>query len=81
MSGTRVWQHGNGTLVIESILPEDEGFYWCVVWGNGHVAMEMTRIVIGDSNGELTSPPTMAGSASGLHGYWLTLTPLILLLF
>ena len=46
IAGSRVWQNGNGSLVIETALMEDEGPYWCVVWDEDGVAMEMTQVYV-----------------------------------
>ena len=78
-SGTRVWQHGNGTLVIDSVVPEDEGPYWCVVWNETSVAMEMTRIVIID---DVMDAPAVVDSVCVTHHHdWFTLTLSLLLMW
>ena len=56
ITGTRVWQNGNGNLVFESVLVSDQGPYWCVVWNEGGVTMEMTELVIIDDVIENTPP-------------------------
>ena len=57
IAGSRVWQNGNGSLVIEIALTEDEGPYWCVVWDEGGVAMEMTEVFV-------TNQPLLSSSVS-----------------
>ena len=66
MSGTRVWQYGNGTLLIEEVWSQDEGLYWCIVWNNKSVAMEMTRLIITEES----HPPPATASASLHHLYF-----------
>ena len=57
MSGTRIWQNGNGTLTFEIVLAEDMGPYWCVVWDSGGVAMEMTELIV------VEEQPIISGSS------------------
>jgi hypothetical protein len=75
ISGTRVWQNGNGTLVMESVLSEDGGPYWCVAWDEGGVTMETTQlnVVINDH------PVIIMSGSIPLHHH-LILRLLILLL-
>ena len=50
VSGTRIWQNGNGNLVMQTVLAEDEGPYWCVAWDDGGVTMETTQLNVVISN-------------------------------
>ena len=72
MSGTRIRQNGNGTLLFDEVRPEDKGHYWCVVWNSGGVSMEMTSLIITNSSTEEPHPPTAVDSAP-LHHHCLSL--------
>ena len=50
VSGTRIWQNETGNLVMQTVLAEDEGPYWCVAWDEGGVTMETTQLNVVISN-------------------------------
>ena len=64
MSGTRVWQNRNRTLVIQNISAEDAGPYWCVAWNEGGVTMEMTELIVVE---QPIVTMSVSGTSSQLH--------------
>lgn len=76
MSGTRVRQYGNGTLLVEEVWSQDEGLYWCIVWNNKSVTMEMTRLIITEE----PHPPPAIASAS-LHRLYFSVVLLSLIMW
>ena len=72
ITGTRVWQNGNGNLVLETVLTEDQGPYWCVVWDEDSVAMEKTELIVVDQ-------PSLSSGSIPFHNH-LMLRPLTVFL-
>ena len=75
LSGTRVWQNGNGILVFENVLASDKGPYWCVVWNEGGVAIAMTELII---NNNTTISPLVVSNAITIQYSLFLITSLII---